>query len=213
MLDNQQVVDFVRSRLAQNTNGCQNFLCSLESTITDLIDLAITDDIMNEEGIGCDNITATLIVINQHHWENIRPRLNNYLEPTTFQSYQHMIDPINLDSKLNHKNNMNNYNNSSHHPNTNQNLKSNPFFNNKNNSNNKYNVGGLDNDLLSQEKQMNGYSSNLDSNKKLKKGKKNKHADGGKSGLSYEQLNNPLYTNLNKHLYLEDSDMFYYWSS
>ena len=59
MLDGQQVVDFVRSRLASN-NDCRNLSSTLEATVMDLIDMAVTDDIMNEEGVGCDNITATL---------------------------------------------------------------------------------------------------------------------------------------------------------
>jgi len=98
MLDGQQVVDFVRSRLASNSD-CRNLSSTLEATVMDLIDMAVTDDIMNEEGVGCDNITATLILISNSNWESQDQNNNKATsstrlkEPKIFQSFQHMIEP------------------------------------------------------------------------------------------------------------------------
>ena len=40
----------------------------------DLLDECITDDVMNEEGIGCDNITATIIVFSD---QDGKPNIQN----------------------------------------------------------------------------------------------------------------------------------------
>jgi len=55
VLTPQQVVDFIRTRVARKQ--------SLQSIAMDLLDTCITDDVMNEEGIGCDNITCTIVAI------------------------------------------------------------------------------------------------------------------------------------------------------
>ena len=48
----------------------------------DLVDECITDDVMNEEGIGCDNITCTIIIL--HHDE----KSASSIEPIKKQSIQ-----------------------------------------------------------------------------------------------------------------------------
>lgn len=74
VLEPQQVVDFVRIRLAKRQN--------LQSIVMDLVDECITDDVMNEEGIGCDNITCTIIIL--HHDE----KSASSIEPIKKQSIQ-----------------------------------------------------------------------------------------------------------------------------
>jgi len=108
MLDGQQVVDFVRGRLSgQLTSSSEkNSKSILENTCMDLIDLAVTDDIMNEEGVGCDNITATIILISSPAYEtdqnNNKP---DSKEPSVYQSFQHMIEPsVSSASKTKSKN-------------------------------------------------------------------------------------------------------------
>lgn len=54
VLEPQAVIDFCRAKLAQKQN--------IQKVAMDLVDACITDDVMNEEGIGCDNITATIVV-------------------------------------------------------------------------------------------------------------------------------------------------------
>jgi serine/threonine protein phosphatase PrpC len=78
VLDPQQVVDFVRPRLAKKQN--------IQSIAMDLLDECITDDVMNEEGIGCDNITCTIVIL--LHDTNGKTSLVTDAEPIKKQSYQ-----------------------------------------------------------------------------------------------------------------------------
>jgi len=57
VLTEQEVVDFIRQRLAKKI--------PLETIAMDLLDNCITDDVMNIEGIGCDNMTCSIICLSK----------------------------------------------------------------------------------------------------------------------------------------------------
>lgn len=90
VLSEQEVVDFVRTRLAKKI--------PLETIAMDLLDNCITDDVMNVEGIGCDNMTCSIICLheeNSNNKENINVNLtddiNNNHQPATNPQTQKLI--------------------------------------------------------------------------------------------------------------------------
>ena len=78
--DNGKHNSFTEQKILQDVNIIPN---QIETIVQELIDMAVTDDIMNEEGIGCDNITATIILIpgNEHEKYDLLNKNNN--ESTT----------------------------------------------------------------------------------------------------------------------------------
>ena len=65
----QEACDFVRTRLYDRKNGCLKYNVKISKIIEEMMDDIISDDIGNENGIGCDNMTCIIIQF-KHHKKN-----------------------------------------------------------------------------------------------------------------------------------------------
>ena len=65
----QEACDFVRNRLYERKNGSPKNNVKLSKIIEEMMDTIISDDIGNENGIGCDNMTCIIIQF-KHHKNN-----------------------------------------------------------------------------------------------------------------------------------------------
>ena len=61
----QQACDFVRSKLYDVKTGMANNI-KISKIVEDMMDSIISDDIGNENGIGCDNMTCIVILFKQN---------------------------------------------------------------------------------------------------------------------------------------------------
>ena len=56
-LTNQEICDFINERLKKNPN------VKLTSILEEMLDQILAPDIYNETGVGCDNMSAVLVVL------------------------------------------------------------------------------------------------------------------------------------------------------
>jgi len=66
----QEACDFVRTRLYDRKNGCLKYNVKISKIIEEMMDTIISDDIGNENGIGCDNMTCIIIQFKHHKYNN-----------------------------------------------------------------------------------------------------------------------------------------------
>jgi len=91
VLTEQEVVDFIRSRLAKKV--------PLETVAMELLDNCITDDVMNQEGIGCDNMTCSIICISKENPRDPESNNNNNSKNVLQKTAQYMVDNTNPNYK------------------------------------------------------------------------------------------------------------------
>lgn len=91
VLTEQEVVDFIRTRLAKKI--------PLETIAMELLDSCITDDVMNQEGIGCDNMTCSIICVSKDNPPDSEANNNKSIIQKTAQ---YMVDNTNPNYKSRH---------------------------------------------------------------------------------------------------------------
>ena len=92
VLTEQEVVDFIRARLAKKV--------PLETVAMELLDACITDDVMNQEGIGCDNMTCSIICMSKsgNQSQSNSSEVNNNTN-IIHKTGQYMVDNTNPNYK------------------------------------------------------------------------------------------------------------------
>lgn len=63
----QEVVDFVAQHLAEG--------CSPSEAASKLLDACLASDPADTRGIGCDNMTATIVLIHDRHNQQAKTRM------------------------------------------------------------------------------------------------------------------------------------------
>lgn len=63
----QEAIDFMLQKLYKNNFAAKRSLQDMETAMTQLLDDCCARDIASSQGLGCDNMTAIIVEINQNN--------------------------------------------------------------------------------------------------------------------------------------------------